>query len=124
MSLFEWLREEDRAPRSNGIVLLCFLITIILIGVIYYFVFKDFQFNLKNFGITTGAIILYSLVAYFIRPEPDTEDMGLLGGMVDNPFSYSDDTNRFLMFLKIVFMPGCFFTEATINMFLLLRNKR
>lgn len=124
MSLFEWLGEEDRAPRSNGIVLLCFLITIIIISAIYYFVFKEFQLNLKNFGITTGALILYCLIAYFIHPEPDTDDMGLLGGMVDNPFSYSDDHNRFLMFLKLILIPGYFFTESTMNMFLLLRNKR
>lgn len=124
MSLFEWLGEEDRAPRSNGIVLLCFFITIILVGAIYYFVFKEFQFNLKNLGITTGIIILYCLSGYFIRPEPDTDDMGLLGGMVDNPFSYSDDANRFLMGLKIILAPGYFFTESTKNVFLILRNKR
>jgi hypothetical protein len=124
MSLFEWLGEEDRAPRSNGIVLLCFFITIVLVCLIYYLVFKEFQLNLKNFGITTGTIILYSLIAYFIRPEPDTDDMGICGGMIDNPFSYSDNGNRFLMGLKIILMPGCFFTESTINMFLLLRNKK
>ncbi|MCK4983450.1 MAG: hypothetical protein KAS17_11035, partial [Victivallaceae bacterium] len=95
-----------------------------LIGVIYYFVFKEFQFNIKNFGITTGALIVYCLIAYFIRPQPDTDDMGLCGGMIDNPFSYSDDHNRFLMSLKYVLIPGCFFSESTINMFLLLRNKK
>ena len=124
MSLSEWLGEKDRAPYSNGIVLLCFFITIIIVGAIYYFVFKEFQFNLKNFGITTGALILYCLLGYLIRPEPDTDDMGLFGGMIDNPFSYSDDHNRFLMFLKLVLMPGYFFTESTINMFLLSRNKK
>lgn len=137
MSLFEWIGEsynpgargsiqfsgEKKTPRTNGIVLLRFLIALIIIAVIYYLVFDNIcQVNLKNAAIISGVILAYCLIGYFVRPQPDTSNIGLLGGLIDHPFRYSDDINRFLIFLKIFLMPGYFLMESVINIFLLLRN--
>jgi hypothetical protein len=33
-------------------------------------------------------------------------NLGWFGGRMDNPFRYSDDINRFMLFLKVLFIPG------------------
>lgn len=48
----------------------------------------------------------YLLASHFIRPVPDNTNMGLLGGLVDDPFSYSDNYNRYLATLKGILYPG------------------
>ena len=67
--------------------------------------------------------IAYCLLGFFLRPEPDTSNMGWLGGLIDNPFRYSDDINRFLLFLKIFLVPGCFFAESVADGIQLFRRK-
>jgi len=53
-----------------------------------------------------GGLVVYVLAGHFVRVEPDMEDLGLFGGLVDNPLSLSDDYNRFLVFLQVVLLPG------------------
>jgi hypothetical protein len=59
-----------------------------------------------------GGLAAYLLVAWLIRPQPDTSNLGWLGGLVNNPFRVSDDWNRFLLFVAIVLGPGRVVTEA------------
>ena len=61
----------------------------------------------------------YLVFAYFARPEPDIFNVGLMGGLVDHPFRFSDDFNRFLMACKVMLMPGRFISEAFVDFFLL-----
>ncbi len=35
-----------------------------------------------------------------------TSNVGLLGGLIDNPFRYTDDLNRMLIVLFILMYPG------------------
>ena len=49
---------------------------------------------------------LYLGVCYYFMPEPDMNELGLFGSMIDNPFSYTDDINRAKLWLKIVMLPG------------------
>ncbi len=53
-----------------------------------------------------GAFLIYLIVGYKLDIQPDYDNMGWLGGVFDNPFRYSDDMNRFLIFFKILFYPG------------------
>ncbi len=57
-------------------------------------------------GYGVGFALTYVLAGWTFRPLPDTSNMGWLGGMMDNPFRWSDDLNRFMLFLKIVLWPG------------------
>ncbi|MFN7144045.1 MAG: hypothetical protein ACK4YP_09730 [Myxococcota bacterium] len=50
--------------------------------------------------------VAYVVMANLLTPSVDTNDLGWGGGLWDNPFSYSDDRNRFLYTLALVLWPG------------------
>jgi len=62
------------------------------------------------------AVGVYLLLAYMIRPEADRHNLGWGGGLMDNPFRWSDDVNRWLMFLMIALWPGRFIAEGLIGL--------
>lgn len=138
MSFLEWIGESfDPGPsgsvqlgrargsrRTNGAVLARLVITLVVIIGAYVLVFTTLaSLTPMNIGIMTAIVIAYCLLGFFLRPEPDTSNMGWLGGLIDNPFRYSDDINRFLLFLKIFLVPGCFFAESIADGIQLFRRK-
>jgi hypothetical protein len=62
--------------------------------------------DLKGWGIAAALTLTYLLLASMVTVTPDTSNLGLFGGLADNPLSFSDDYNRFLLFLKLMLMPG------------------
>ena len=52
--------------------------------------------------LTGGALLVYVGVAFFIRPDPNTDNMGWLGGTMDDRYQYNDDINRMLWSLHCV----------------------
>lgn len=138
MSLLEWMGERynpgpsgsfrfgrgNRPPRSNGSVLLRLCVALAVIVLLYYLVITQVStFTLKTGAILSCILFAYCLLSYFVRPEPDTSNIGWLGGLMDNPFRYSDDINRFLLFLKILLIPGRFLAESIADGIFLLRSK-
>ena len=135
MSLFEWFGESYNpgemggihmggsagSGQSRGIVLLCFVIAIALIagGAFAIFHFGGDQWQQKMLLIGSGFAV-YLLLAYFLRPEPDLDNVGWLGGLMDHPFRISDDVNRFLLFLQIALLPGRFIAQSIVNFVVLL----
>src|SRR5262245_30819608 len=53
-----------------------------------------------------GAAVSYLLLAWLIRPAPDTSNLGWFGGLVDDPFRVTDDWNRLLLWLGLLLLPG------------------
>jgi len=51
-------------------------------------------------------LIIYLVIAYNVDPKPRMDKLGLLGGLVDHPFKYTDDINRTMLFFKIILFPG------------------
>ena len=49
---------------------------------------------------------LYIALGFFFRPQADVDDLGWFGGMMDNPFSFTDDYNRGLLGLRVLLLPG------------------
>ncbi len=47
-----------------------------------------------------------AICATFQSPDVDWNDMGWLGGLVNNPFAYSDNINRQKFVLLLMMMPG------------------
>ena len=60
----------------------------------------------KSIVISFAFPLLYIMSGWFIRPEPDMDDLGWFGGMMNNPFSFSDDYNRSLLGLRMLLLPG------------------
>ena len=139
MSLFEWLGEShnpgnvgsvdvggrDRSRRSRISVLACFLISVAVLGLWGYSLWNGFGLrSLSGIGIASGATLIYLAFAYSVHPQPDMKNVGWLGGLVDHPFRYSDDINRFLIFLVVILWPGRFLTESLVDSLRLFRHAR
>jgi hypothetical protein len=63
------------------------------------------------------VVVVYLIIAYYVHPRPDWDNLGWAGGIFDNPFRYSDDANRGLVFLLVVLSPGRFVSTAIVELF-------
>ncbi len=135
MSLFEWLGESHNPGsqgslsfekpgrrRPTGNVLARFVLAVTLVAAAGFFLVAISPSIVDHAAVAAGIFAAYLVLSYFARPEPDTSNVGLLGGLIDHPFRYSDDINRFLWFLKVVLFPGRFIAEAIVDIFRLLRS--
>ncbi|MDF2907769.1 MAG: hypothetical protein K0R34_3090 [Herbinix sp.] len=109
--------------RSVAWVVLKLIISIVIIcGLFYITVLQDFSFGRLLIYILT--LTGYSIICYRYVPRPDTSNMGLFGGIIDNPFRYTDDLNRFLMFLSILLYPGRFISTTLVQTYRLIKGIR
>jgi hypothetical protein len=60
--------------------------------------------GLEFWGIYLAAWVVILLIAHYVEFCPDTDDLGLFGGWVNDPFSRSDDFNRSLLWLQLLFV--------------------
>jgi hypothetical protein len=67
-----------------------------------------------------GVMLIYVGIAFFFRPEPNTDNMGWIGGMSNDPTQYSDNINRSLWNLHCVLGPGRFTAETLLDLCVLL----
>lgn len=139
MSLSEWLGESmdpgptgetqfgarDRGWRTRRAVLVRAGISIVMLGGLFLIFWRSWGIRDFTFYRNVFAVLLfYSCVAYFVHPEPDHSNMGWLGGLMDHPFRYSDDVNRFLLALSIVLAPGRFWSESLVDLVRLVRHAK
>lgn len=105
-------------------VLLGFIVALVALGIPFYLANFPTQWQ-ENWilyaGIGIGEMI-YLMVAFLIQPEPDTSDMGWFGGLINNPFRITDNFNRFLLFLKIMLLPGRLIAQAILNFMALVQQ--
>ena len=119
---------EVKGPsQRHGIVrFFLFMIAFVIIGAGLFGIFFFFR-PVPVCGII-GAIIwiTYFVLALFLRPKPNYDNMGWAGGLIDNPFRYSDDINRGLFFLNIYLYPGRIlaFWMFDFIMFVLMKGRR
>lgn len=135
MSLFEWIGESinpgstgtfgiggrDRAPRPRWAIILCLVITLAMLGGWFYLLWQVFGLrSMRPLGYAGLGTLAYLVISYLVRPEPDLENLGWLGGLIDHPFRFSDDINRGMLLLAALLLPGQFIAEALLDGFFLL----
>jgi len=109
-------------PASRLVVIVCLLVSLALLGGLAYVISQVWPaLSTKGWGIAAFLTLCYLALAHVLRPEPDHTNMGLFGGLIDNPFSYEDDINRFLLSLQIVLLPGRFVSRSLVSSVDLLR---
>lgn len=74
----------------------------------------------QSAAVIAGAILIYSGLAFFFRPEPNTDNLGYCGGGMNDPTKISDDLNRGLLDLHMVLGPGRFAAETLLDLCVLL----
>lgn len=82
-----------------------------------------FDFPLwQAIAVASGAMLIYMGVAFFVRPEPNTDNMGWgIGGLADDPYQYSDDINRNLWSIHCLLGPGRFISETLLDVCVVLK---
>lgn len=63
----------------------------------------------------SAAMILYTAVAYFVRPETNGDNLGWLGGSMNDPTQYSDNINRLLWNAHMALGPGRYTAESLVD---------
>ncbi len=137
MSVFDWLAEPFRGPvgdvrvgqrqrslASRGAVLARGLAAVVVLGLVYVIVFggRDGP-NLENVAAFVAIAGLYLAAGYLLHPAPDTSNVGWLGGLVNDPFHYTDNVNRQLVVLSAILLPARFAAESLIDLIRLLSTR-
>jgi hypothetical protein len=60
-------------------------------------------------------MLVYMGVAFFVRPEANTDNLGWGGGLANDPYQYSDNVNRFLWQAHCLLGPGRFTAETVLD---------
>jgi hypothetical protein len=131
MSWFEWIGEVfDPQPtgtvetgqrlreyRSRTAVVICGCIALAILAGWAWVIWSVFHVQSWNWFLNCLALTgIYLAAGFFIHPWPDSENLGWFGGMMDDPFHWSDDYNRALMLLKFLLWPGRFLAESVVDM--------
>jgi hypothetical protein len=97
------LNGESIREFSLGLALVGFAVT--LVG--FAAVVAGFATTGAWHGVQAGVgYVVYLLAGWFVRPKPDTSNLGWFGGLMNDPFRWSDDWNRFLVGLTLMLLPG------------------
>jgi hypothetical protein len=93
--------EESWQPRSKFLV---WLLTVLGTALLVFFTWS--LARSEDWWKWLIALFVYLFIAYYTSPQPDHSNMGWFGGLIDNPFRFSDDLNRFAAFLALLLLPG------------------
>ncbi|MDZ7680516.1 MAG: hypothetical protein U5J63_02110 [Fodinibius sp.] len=140
MNIFEWLFKSSNSGTTDNmdsptaspsqfppiVIILGFLVAHDGTGHPLYL--AEFPTNWQQqwglyLGICLGEIT-YLILGFFVQPQPDSDDMGWFGGLINNPFRISDNFNRFLLFLKILLLPGYLIARAILKFITLIAQRR
>lgn len=118
------LNDNDYDIRQK-LIPIRFIISLIIIGIIeYLFVFqKDYLNNFSELLKVNAFLIFYLLIASIIRVRPDYDNLGWVPFLINNPFRFSDNINRFLVTLNLLFTPGKFISKSIVGFFRYLKDK-
>jgi len=139
MSLLEWFGESidpggtgviefgprDRGKRPRIGVIICFAVACVMLGGWAYALW--FWTEVRTplaITVATAGTVAYLIVAYFVHPYADMDNIGMLGGLLDHPLRYSDDMNRLFGVIFLLLWPGRFVSESIVDMIRLLKHAR
>jgi hypothetical protein len=101
--------QYEHVRRPAWLVLLKLLGVLAMFAVGYGLLLPSLPLPLwQSIAAATGAILIYVGVAFFVRPDPNSDNMGWAGGLVNDPLQYSDNINRTLWNLHCLLGPGRF----------------
>jgi hypothetical protein len=137
MSLLEWIgerrspgplgtiehQEPDPGHWSPRIIVVRAVIAAVMLAAAIAWVVGAISSE-RDTGYALLALGIYCSIAYWVSPRPDYENVGLVGGVIDHPFRWSDDYNRLLVFVKVVLWPGRFVVVSIRDLLRLMRSRR
>jgi hypothetical protein len=135
MGLFEYLFERRNPGKVGNIhenkepvelisvpMLIVKVIVSSLIIYVLYNIFVMDNMNVTNIIKFSIVLLIYCFVSYKIIPQPDASNVGLFGGLIDHPFKFTDDINRFLIVLSVLLYPGRLIATTLIQVILSIKQ--
>ena len=84
--------EFENIPFKNWQLLLLIVIGMLAWTGLIYLLF--FPHPIADIGFKLLVLSIYFVASWFIQPKLRTDNLGWFGGIMDNPFRFSDDINR------------------------------
>lgn len=117
MSLFEWLGESfnpgpvgyidaGNRPLFRRPLRRIWAIFFMLSGFVVFYFLCWFTISAGNPLVSWSVFVVYMILCYFLTPIPDDSNLGLAGGLLNDPFRISDNMNRFLVIFYLLLLPG------------------
>ena len=104
------------SKREKAVVVIRLIVALTMLGGWFWLLANPFGVeSLKWWAISGALTIMYLVIAWHVRPEPDMDNLGWGGGLFDHPFRWSDDFNRTLLWLRILLWPGLFTAESLLD---------
>jgi len=122
----EVAKKKRRTARARRVdvtfltVLALWVMSGAIVYAFYWFVFSAVRVerSAQNILLFAVALGVYALAGWVFRPEVDPEKLGMAGNMlIDNPFTLSDDIERFKLVFLIVCYPGRIMAGAVVGLF-------
>jgi hypothetical protein len=113
--------EYFRGRRPAWLVLVKILGVLAMVAVGFAIALPTFKEQAPQFAqwkaivAVSATMIFYTAIAYFIRPEANGDNLGWLGGGMNDPTQYSDNINRYLWKLHMLLGPGRFTAETLLD---------
>lgn len=105
-----------RKPAWLVLLKLCGLAAMVAVAVgIAYPSLRQVLPELQSCAVIAGVILIYSGLAFFFRPEPNTDNLGYCGGHCNDPTKISDNINRGLLDLHFALGPGRYAAETLLD---------
>lgn len=115
------LNTEHVAQRSEWVVFFKLIAATLMAAGLFWVPFHFLPLTgWHSVVVAAGIALIYVGLAFFFVPEANTDNLGWMGGMVDDPFHISDDWNRSLMFYNAVLGPGRFIAGTILDVACLL----
>ncbi len=110
------LSAEHEACECRPLILARFLFVVIGLPVAWVFAIPQVPLPMwQAAAAVIGGTLMYIALAYLVNPEPDLENLGHLGGMMNDRSTYSDDKNRMLLQAQMFLGPGRFIAESVFD---------
>ncbi len=135
MSLLEWIGESynpgpvgsvttrrERRARKRGVAIFTGIVALGVLAIPYLLVLDAVPEPAGVLVLMSLGLGLYLITGYFVRLRPDTSNLGWFGGLMDNPFRYSDDINRLLLLFALLLLPGRLVATGVVDLITALRR--
>lgn len=110
------LNTEHVAQQSEWVVFIKLIAATLMTAGLFWVPFHFLPLSgWQSVVVAAGIALIYVGLSFFFVPQPNTDNMGWLGGMIDDPFHISDDWNRSLMFFHGILGPGRFIAGTLLD---------
>lgn len=102
-----------------------FVVSLIIVGLIEYLLLfqTKYKIDLASILHVNIALIIYLLISLFINVKPDYDNLGWVPFLINHPFRFSDNINRLLVIINLMFAPGKFISKSIVAFFSYLKDK-